>query len=102
MATSIHSSLSCLLPFYTIPIFPLFKSKDFSFTCNIIYTVYTCFRVHTMCTTVYVILLHEERHHKTTTVPGCILPIYIHVPRYMYIAGYIILHVSLSTVVLSI
>ena len=33
MATSIHSSLSCLLPFYTIPIFPLFKSKDFSFTC---------------------------------------------------------------------
>ena len=26
MATSIHSSLSCLLPFYTIPIFPLFKS----------------------------------------------------------------------------
>ena len=34
MAMSIHSSLSCLLPFYTIPIFPLFKSKDFSFTCN--------------------------------------------------------------------
>ena len=34
MATSIHSSLSCLLPFYTIPIFPLFKLKDFSFTCN--------------------------------------------------------------------
>ena len=33
MATSIHSSLSCLLPFYTIPIFPLFISKDFSFTC---------------------------------------------------------------------
>ena len=33
MATSIHSSLSCLLPFYTIPIFPLFKLKDFSFTC---------------------------------------------------------------------
>ena len=33
MATSIYSSLSCLLPFYTIPIFPLFKSKDFSFTC---------------------------------------------------------------------
>ena len=33
MATSIHSSLSCLPPFYTIPIFPLFKSKDFSFTC---------------------------------------------------------------------
>ena len=28
-------SQSCLLPFYTIPIFPLFNSKDFSFTCNI-------------------------------------------------------------------
>ena len=26
-------SQSCLLPFYTIPILPLFNSKDFSFTC---------------------------------------------------------------------
>ena len=33
MATCINSSRSCLPPFYTIPIFPLFKSKDFSFTC---------------------------------------------------------------------
>ena len=30
-------SQSCLLPFYTIPIFPLFNSKDFSFTCIYIY-----------------------------------------------------------------
>ena len=29
MATSIHSSLSCLLPFYTIPIFPLLNRKIF-------------------------------------------------------------------------
>ena len=37
MAISIHPSRSCLLPFYTIPIFPLFKSKDFSFTCIYMY-----------------------------------------------------------------
>ena len=35
MATCINSSRSCLPPFYTIPIFPLFISKDFSFTCII-------------------------------------------------------------------
>ena len=29
MATSIHPSLSCLLPFYTIPIFPLLNRKIF-------------------------------------------------------------------------
>ena len=33
MATCTHSSWSCLLPFYTIPIFPLLNRKDFSFTC---------------------------------------------------------------------
>ena len=47
MATSIHSSLSCLLPFYTIPIFPLFKSKDFSFTCTYIHTyMHTCMNTY--------------------------------------------------------
>ena len=40
MATCIHSSRSCLPPFYTIPIFPLFKSKDFSFTCHIMYMTF--------------------------------------------------------------
>ena len=29
MATCIHSSWSCLLPFYTIPIFPLLNRKIF-------------------------------------------------------------------------
>ena len=29
MATCIHSSRSCLLPFYTIPIFPLLNRKIF-------------------------------------------------------------------------
>ena len=29
MATCIHSSRSCLLPFYTIPIFPLLNQKIF-------------------------------------------------------------------------
>ena len=29
MAISIHPSLSCLLPFYTIPIFPLLNQKIF-------------------------------------------------------------------------
>ena len=29
MAKSIHPSLSCLLPFYTIPIFPLLNRKIF-------------------------------------------------------------------------
>ena len=39
MATSIHSSLSCLLPFYTIPIFPLFKS--FIYLYNLYTSMYT-------------------------------------------------------------
>ena len=36
-------SQSCLLPFYTIPILPLFNSKDFSFTClfSFFYSVMT-------------------------------------------------------------
>ena len=31
MATCIHPSLSCLPPFYTIPIFPLLNRKIYSF-----------------------------------------------------------------------
>ena len=37
--------------------------------------IYTCIHVHTKCTTGYVILLHEERHQKTTTVPCCLVKI---------------------------
>ena len=35
-------SQSCLLPFYTIPILPLFNSKDFSFTCINMYKNHFC------------------------------------------------------------
>ena len=69
MATCIHSSRSCLLPFYTIPIFPLLNRKifhlsPFFFCCtlhikcyalrNIILPgdIYCC--LHTCC--VYVML----------------------------------------------
>ena len=37
MATCIHSSRSCLLPFYTIPIFPLLS---FSFTCLLFFAAH--------------------------------------------------------------
>ena len=57
--------------------FPVFAKGHI--TCRIMYMYLytctctcTCIHVHTMCTTVYVILLHEERHHKTTTVPCCL------------------------------
>ena len=39
MATCIHSSRSGLPPFYTIPIFPLFKLKHFFITCILSITV---------------------------------------------------------------
>ena len=39
MATCINSSRSCLPPFYTIP---LFKSKDFSFTCLLSFFAALC------------------------------------------------------------
>ena len=45
-----------------------------------------------MCTTGYVILLHEERHQKTTTVPCCFVKINmynanVHVHTDMYLRG---------------
>ena len=43
MATCIHSSRSCLLPFYTIPIFPLLNRKIFHLLVYMyMYIVYTC------------------------------------------------------------
>ena len=47
-----------------------------------------------MCTTGYVILLHEERHQKTTTGPCCLVKINnimynanVHVHMDMYLRG---------------
>ena len=37
MATCIHSSRSCLLPFYTIPIFPLLNRKIFHLLVKCLY-----------------------------------------------------------------
>ena len=44
MATCIHSSRSCLLPFYTIPIFPLLNRKIFHLL------VYMKVHVYSTCT----------------------------------------------------
>ena len=40
-----------------------------------------------MCTTVYVILLHEERHHKTTVAYNIMYNAHVHVHMDMYIKG---------------
>ena len=37
MATSIHPSLSCLLPFYTIPIFPLLNRRIFNLLVSVLF-----------------------------------------------------------------
>ena len=62
METCIHSSRSCL-PFYTIPIFPLFKSNDFSFACLLFFfCILKFFALRNIlpwaiyCTCVYVVL----------------------------------------------
>ena len=67
MATCIHSSRSCLLPFYTIPIFPLLNRKIFHLLVSFLFfaahcilalrnilpgAIYCC--LHTCC--VYVML----------------------------------------------
>ena len=67
MATCIHSSRSCLLPFYTIPIFPLLNLKIFHLLVSFLFfaahcilalrnilpaVIYCC--LHTCC--VYVML----------------------------------------------
>ena len=67
MATCIHSSRSCLLPFYTIPIFPLLNRKIFHLLVSFLFfaahcilalrnilpgAIYCC--LHTCC--VYVVL----------------------------------------------
>ena len=59
MATCIHSSWSCLPPFYTIPIFPLLNLKIFHLlviidlaTCNIILYAY----IHMYMYNIYIIV----------------------------------------------
>ena len=58
METFIHPSLSCLLPFYTIPIFPL--SKDSAFTCIL---------GHVPINNIHV--AETEQGQKKRTVPIC-------------------------------
>ena len=50
MATCIHSSRSCLLPFYTIPIFPLLNRKIFHLLVNVVLLVMCC-----MCIPVFIV-----------------------------------------------
>ena len=42
MATCIHSSQSCLLPFYTIPIFPLLNRKIFHLLVSFLFFAAHC------------------------------------------------------------
>ena len=53
MAKSIHPSLSCLLPFYTIPIFPLLNRKIFHLLVSILFfgcTLHTKFILYSELT----------------------------------------------------
>ena len=53
-----HSSRSCLLPFYTIPIFPLLNRKIFHLLVNKVYLhVYTC-TCNTTCSTCTLLIVH--------------------------------------------
>ena len=50
MATCINSSRSCLLPFYTIPIFPLLNRKIFIYLLCLYTCIYTSIYMYIQCT----------------------------------------------------
>ena len=85
MAKSIHPSLSCLLPFYTIPIFPLLNRKifhllfsilflDAHYILNLFYTqrnilpeaICCCFFMPCYCLMVYMPCIHIPSFMATT------------------------------------
>ena len=60
MATCIHSSRSCLLPFYTIPIFPLLNRKIFH-----LYIMYVCMCASIVKASIIVIHAGPPQHTKS-------------------------------------
>ena len=76
MATSIHPSLSCPLPFYTIPIFPLFNRN--------IFHLYTCLLTFFGCTLHITFLFYTLKNILPEAICCCffmgiVLCMYIHV-----------------------
>ena len=90
MATCIHSSRSCLPPFYTIPIFPLLNQKIFHLLVSFLFLLHTAYYseeympgaiyccLHTCCVYVVLSVCMYTNLHCYTCYYGPVIGIFLH------------------------
>ena len=93
MATCIHSSRSCLPPFYTIPIFPLLNRKIFHLLVSFLFLLHTAYyseeyiawgylllftHLLCLCRVVGIVLCMYANFHCYTCYYGPVIGIFIH------------------------